>query len=193
MHMTRRAPELSATSRLVCIWIMSARSFSGSGFCALGVLRQDLPGLQLRLRGALDDPGRFAFVVGVGLVVGVVLLGTADGLLQQGVQEGALHLHHDGLVPLVGNHHAFENSLGHLLSRPQALGALARNTVLMRAMSLRTSSTRWVFSSWLVAAWKRRLNCSFFSDSSCAASSSLVSRRTSSIFMLRAPPRRRSG
>jgi hypothetical protein len=22
MHMTRRAPELSATSRLVCIWIM---------------------------------------------------------------------------------------------------------------------------------------------------------------------------
>jgi hypothetical protein len=29
MHMTRRAPELSATSRLVCIWIMSVSQFSG--------------------------------------------------------------------------------------------------------------------------------------------------------------------
>src|SRR6201997_4342268 len=28
MHMTRRAPELSATSRLVCIWIMTATSCS---------------------------------------------------------------------------------------------------------------------------------------------------------------------
>src|SRR5262249_19240052 len=29
MHMTRRAPELSATSRLVCIWIMMRLSLSG--------------------------------------------------------------------------------------------------------------------------------------------------------------------
>ena len=28
MHMTRRAPELSATSRFVCIWIMMLSSFS---------------------------------------------------------------------------------------------------------------------------------------------------------------------
>jgi hypothetical protein len=28
MHMTRRAPELSATSRLVCIWIMMRLSLS---------------------------------------------------------------------------------------------------------------------------------------------------------------------
>src|SRR5262245_19763528 len=41
--------------------------------------------------------------------------------------------------------------------------------VLMRAMSRRTWRTRAVFSSWPVAFWKRRLNCSFFS----AASSSL--------------------
>ena len=33
-------------------------------------------------------------------------------------------------------------------------------------MSLRTSETRWVFSIWPVAAWKRRLNCSFLSFSS---------------------------
>ena len=30
MHMTRRAPELSATSRLVCIWIMTSRPGSCS-------------------------------------------------------------------------------------------------------------------------------------------------------------------
>src|SRR6478752_597196 len=35
MHMTRRAPELSATSRLVCIWIMR----SSSSFCSAENLR----------------------------------------------------------------------------------------------------------------------------------------------------------
>src|SRR5262249_45976339 len=35
--------------------------------------------------------------------------------------------------------------------------------VLMRAMSRRTTRTRAVFSSWFVARWNRRLNCSFFS------------------------------
>ena len=40
----------------------------------------------------------------------------------------------------------------------------------MRAMSRRTSRTRAVFSSWPVAAWKRRLNCSFLSLSSSSSS-----------------------
>jgi hypothetical protein len=35
--------------------------------------------------------------------------------------------------------------------------------VFMRAMSRRMTRTREVFSSWPVARWKRRLNCSFFS------------------------------
>ena len=34
----------------------------------------------------------------------------------------------------------------------------------------RTSSTLWVFSTWPVAFWKRRLNCSFFRLTSCSAS-----------------------
>ena len=59
----------------------------------------------------------------------------------------------------------------------------------MRAMSLRTSSTRWVFSIWPVAVWKRRLNCSFFRFSSVSDSWSGVMPRTSSIFITRAPRR----
>src|SRR6187551_1151946 len=51
----------------------------------------------------------------------------------------------------------------------------------MRAMVLRTSVTREGFSSWLVADWKRRLNCSRFSSSSCCCSWSSVLTLRSSI------------
>src|SRR3954469_4938338 len=44
----------------------------------------------------------------------------------------------------------------------------------MRAMGRRTSRTRLGFSSWLVADWKRRLNCSRFSSPSCCCSWSSV-------------------
>src|SRR5215471_599739 len=50
----------------------------------------------------------------------------------------------------------------------------------MRAMVRRTSRTRDGFSSWLVADWKRRLNCSRFSSVSCCCSwSSVLSERFS--------------
>src|SRR5271170_3617454 len=111
MHMTRRAPELSATSRLVCIWIMvqTFRKLCRS-------LGKDFPGLQLGLRRALDDPSDFAFLVDIALIVGVVLLGPAHGLLHHRVQKGPFDLHHHGLVALVGDDHAFENSLRHWLT-----------------------------------------------------------------------------
>src|SRR3982751_1186455 len=41
-------------------------------------------------------------------------------------------------------------------------------------MVRRTSRTRDGFSSWLVADWKRRLNCSRFSSASCCCSWSSV-------------------
>src|ERR687888_159721 len=41
-------------------------------------------------------------------------------------------------------------------------------------MVRRTSRTRLGFSSWLVADWKRRLNCSRFSSPSCCCSWSSV-------------------
>src|SRR3954468_21029089 len=44
----------------------------------------------------------------------------------------------------------------------------------MRAMVRRTTRTRDGFSSWLVADWKRRLNCSRFSSVSCCCSWSSV-------------------
>src|SRR3954470_13276175 len=40
----------------------------------------------------------------------------------------------------------------------------------MRAIVRRTSRTRLGFSSWLVADWKRRLNCSRFRSPSCCCS-----------------------
>src|SRR5579884_1406770 len=50
----------------------------------------------------------------------------------------------------------------------------------MRAMVRRTSRTRDGFSSWLVADWKRRLNCSRFSSASCVCSwSSVLTLRSS--------------
>src|SRR6185369_17580533 len=60
---------------------------------------------------------------------------------------------------------------------PYALAdARARSvcSVLIRAMVRRTSRTRLGFSSWLVAAWKRRLNCSRFRSDSWVASWSSV-------------------
>src|SRR5206468_12046494 len=44
----------------------------------------------------------------------------------------------------------------------------------MRAIVRRTSRTRLGFSSWLVADWKRRLNCSRFKSPSCCCSWSSV-------------------
>src|SRR6476646_7754042 len=44
----------------------------------------------------------------------------------------------------------------------------------MRAIVRRTSRTRLGFSSWLVADWKRRLNCSRFRSPSCCCSWSSV-------------------
>src|SRR5207253_6659491 len=50
----------------------------------------------------------------------------------------------------------------------------------MRAMVRRTTRTRDGFSSWLVADWKRRLNCSRFSSISCCCSwSSVLTLRSS--------------
>src|SRR5215217_3462507 len=91
------------------------RSFSLRSRGGRGV-RQDFPALQLGLRGALDDAGQVTDLEGVRFVVGVILLGQADGLFQDRVQQGALDLDDDSLVALVGDDHAFENTFRHLRS-----------------------------------------------------------------------------
>src|SRR5579871_1299424 len=57
--------------------------------------------------------------------------------------------------------------------------------VLSRAMSRRTSRTRAVFSSWPVARWKRRLNCSFLSLSTSSSIWSALIALTSEAFISR--------
>src|SRR4051794_17280276 len=113
MHMTRRAPELSATSRLVWVWIIVRSLQSGAD---LGVaLRQHFPGFRFRLRRALYDAGYVALLVDIGFIVCVVTLRTTHGLFQQRMKEGPFDLHDNGLVALVGDYQTFENSFGHVL------------------------------------------------------------------------------
>src|ERR1700744_4475732 len=50
----------------------------------------------------------------------------------------------------------------------------------MRAMSRRKVRMRPVFSTWPLARWKRRLNCSFFRPVNCVSSSSALLARKSS-------------
>src|ERR1700761_936043 len=67
MHMTRRAPELSATSRLVCIWIMMLSRSSlvraraeRSRYLLLLLAADHRPALELGDRAMLLDPHHVA-------------------------------------------------------------------------------------------------------------------------------------
>src|ERR1700681_3765658 len=100
MHMTRRAPELSATSRLVCIWIMMVhsqlfpRASRSPDFLLLFAL-DHFPPLQLRERAPLLDPDEVAHREFVLLVVGVVFLRAPHRLLEHRMRVAALDLHDD--------------------------------------------------------------------------------------------------
>src|SRR5438094_5431237 len=119
MHITRRAPELSATSRLVCIWIMVPPS---SCCCARALRSHDLlllaahdfPTLELGERAPLLDPDDVVHVVFVGLVVSGVFLGAPHRFLHDRMGEAALDPHHHGLVLLVADDDALQHALRHL-------------------------------------------------------------------------------
>src|SRR5215813_10639980 len=118
MHMTRRAPELSATSRLVCIWIMMllsllfpVRATRSDGLLLFAPDRG--PALEPRNRPMLLDPHRVADVELVLLVVGVVLLRAPNRLLHLRMREAALDADDDGLVLLVAHDDALQHSLRH--------------------------------------------------------------------------------
>src|SRR5438105_2062493 len=113
MHMTRRAPELSATSSSVVIWIMPSASRTA-------LLRadtsDDFPGLQFRERPAFadaDDVARPEFPV---LIVRVVFLRASHCLPHHRMGETAFNLHDHGLGVLVAHHDALENAFGHVLN-----------------------------------------------------------------------------
>src|SRR5262249_55502054 len=119
MHMTRRAPELSATSRLVCIWIMMLSRSSlvhareRSRYLLLLLAPDHGPVLELGDRADLLDPHHVADGVLVVLVVRVVLLRPPHGLLEHRMREPALDAHHARLRLLVAHHDALELSLRH--------------------------------------------------------------------------------
>src|SRR5262249_15832809 len=119
MPMTRRAPELSATSRFVCIWIMTPpssyefpRPLRSHGLLLLAP--NHLPAFELGQWPALFDPHDVVDVVLVRLVVGMVFLGTPHRLLHDRMGEAALDSHHNGLVLFVAHYDALERAFRHL-------------------------------------------------------------------------------
>src|SRR6202030_1362968 len=123
MHMTRRATELSATSRLVCIWIIGRLSVwsntpahpdplpptGGKDGRGVPLLRLLLaldhdPALELGQRPMLLDLHEVADRIFVVLVMRVVFLGAAHRLLHLRMGEAALDPHHHGLGLLVAHH-----------------------------------------------------------------------------------------
>src|SRR5215813_6554425 len=141
------------------------------------------PALELGNRPVLLDPHDVADAVFVGVVVGVIPLRPPHRLLQQRVGEAALDADNHGLVLLVAHHGALEHPLRHYAPPDLVCARFCCAMVFSRAMSRRTWRTRDVFSSWPVARWKRRLNCSFFSLSTSSSSFSTSMPLASRTFM----------
>src|ERR1022692_1320214 len=123
MHMTRRAPELSATSRFVCIWIMMRLSLfvraiylgTWRSLSFLFLIAADhFPALELGDRATLFDPHRVADGKLILLVMRMIFLRTANGFLHRRMGETPVDAHDDGLVLLVADDDALERTLRHL-------------------------------------------------------------------------------
>src|SRR6516225_4492230 len=107
MHCTRRAPELSATSRLVCIWIMALSSWPRLAGCLL-VLGHHFPALAPGQRPAFADAHRIAHLEAVALVVRHKLLRTHHIFLIDRMLDSAVDANDHGLVGHVAHHHALQ-------------------------------------------------------------------------------------
>src|SRR5262249_5737148 len=187
--------ELSATSRMVPIWIIATplRLRLGPG--------QDLfqpPPLQLRQRPRLLDPHAVADLRLVLLVVGVEPARPLDraGVLR--VLHAALDLHDDRLLHLVGDHATDLRlpaaALDGFRPRPDSFNASARRYVFTRARSRRRTRRRLGSSSCPVDFWRRSFqlasrSCFSFSRSSASPCWASVSR---SFFFIGSPSRTRA-
>src|SRR3954464_1817834 len=153
MHCTRRAPELSATSRLVCIWIMprsppprrlpprAPPPRGGSRrelLCRRGERRMappwrrvgravdDEPALAFRDRAAFLDPHGVAGPVAVVGVVRRIFFRARHELLVQRVHDPALDAHDHRLITGVADHDSLQNAFRHPLTLPATPGRAAR-------------------------------------------------------------------
>src|SRR6266850_6691282 len=176
------APELSATSRYVRIWIMSISSrVLGRRRPAAGgpraLLRRpfqdflDHPALVPGQRARLLDAHPVADLALVLLVVGHEARPPLQILAVQRVHDEPLHLDHRGLVHLVAGHDAFLLELASLrrllpfqrlhhplpVSGEDSPAVFSRITVRTRASSLRTRPILCGLSDCPVACWKRSL------------------------------------
>src|SRR5262245_8791228 len=135
------APELSATSRMVRIWIMT-RSSLRLGCCALAALDDPPhpPALARRQRTGLHDLDRVPDLAVVGLVVGHELGLPPDVPLVELVPDDPVHAHDDRLVGLVRHD---DPRLGRPppddVLRHDAFPSRSRRTVSSRASSLLAS------------------------------------------------------
>src|SRR3990170_2684526 len=123
-----------------------------------------LPALALGEGSTLADAHDVAGPGRVVRIVRHVLFRARHELLVDRVQHLSFDEHDDGLVRLVADHDAREDSLRHrCYASVRPARAFSSITVLRRAMSRRTTRIRALFASWPPARWKRRLNASFLS------------------------------
>src|SRR5690606_1252262 len=111
MHISSRAPLLSAAASMDCIWIMTA--FSWVPALSFGGARDDLddaPVLGLGQRAALGHAHDVAFLARALFIVGVQLGGTADVLAVQRVLDLAFDQDRHRLLHLVADHPAFDRA-----------------------------------------------------------------------------------
>src|SRR5207249_9031423 len=73
-----------------------------------------LPAFELGQWPALYDPHDVVDMVLIGLIVGIVFLGTPHRLLHDRMGEAALDPHHNGLILFVAHYDALERALWHL-------------------------------------------------------------------------------
>src|SRR3954453_11535986 len=106
-HITLRAPELSATSSRLFIWIM-ASILSGAG--RRRRVEHDFPALAFGHRPAFADLHAVAGLHLVALVVREIFLRTNDEFLVGGMQSSALDLDRHGLLVLIFLHYPLQHS-----------------------------------------------------------------------------------
>src|SRR5215470_14057192 len=208
MHEILRAPELSATSRMVLIWIMtgppSALGARGGRLAGAGEDLLHPPPLVPAQRPRLHDAHGVA-LAGALLVVGHEGGGAPDGLAVHGVLHQPLHRHHHRLLHAGLHHHAhllvaapgggrLRLAGAHLRHGPWAAEAWerSRSTDLTRAMSRRVSRIFMALSSWPMDFWKRRRNSCSCSSRSLFFSSSAPISLSFSAFMPRPRPASRT-
>src|SRR5690606_22432839 len=104
----------------------------------------------------LLDADRLAFMIGIGLVMGVVLLRATDDLAVERVLHLALHLDHHRLVTLVGNHRSRQHALGHR-SFPSLLRRSGADALALQRLDARDLAAHFAHPARLLELAGRRL------------------------------------